>query len=234
MSFVRAEDPALLSEILADRRSSALGLRRLAPTVLAAEAPPQEVLRALRELGLAPAAETSTGELVLGAATGRRVRRTPPRAAPQPRTGPPAPSVETLTGLVRSLRLSDDADRAGGSAPGQGNGRAGSGTGTEAATSGRSKAGRAGAVPGKVDPGPAPFMRATSPRVTLETVRSAAERRSAVWIAYVDGEGRTAHRLMEPLVIDEGRLSARDVSSSDVTVVPVHRIIAVASREDDR
>lgn len=215
MSFVRAEDPAMLGEILADRRSTPLRLRRIAPTVLAADVPAEEVLRGLRELGLAPAAETSTGVLILGGSAGRRARRTPPRPAPPPRTGPPAPSIETLTGLVRSWRLADDAEHVNGAAHDR---------------LGRlDRAGRVG-----TDPGPAPFMRATSPRVTLDTVRSAAERRAAVWIAYVDGEGRTAHRLVEPLVVDEGRLSARDVTSSDVTVVPVHRIIAVASREEDR
>lgn len=200
-SFVRAEDPAILSELMADRRTAGLGLRRLAPTVLATQAPAEEVLRVLRELGLAPAAETATGELLLGG--GDRPHRTPPRPAPQPRGPAQTPSEDALAGLVRSLRA---ADRAGGE--GEGTGR-----GTDGAPR-------------------APFMRPTPPSVSLARVRSAAERRASVWIAYVDGEGRTAHRLVEPLVVDEGRLSARDVRSSDVTVVPVHRIIAVSAGDE--
>ncbi|MEK8171402.1 helicase-associated domain-containing protein [Streptomyces sp. M19] len=37
-SYLRCDDDALLAEILADRRAAALRLRRLAPTVLAAQA----------------------------------------------------------------------------------------------------------------------------------------------------------------------------------------------------
>lgn len=39
-AYVRCDDDALLSEILADRRAATLRLRRLAPTVLAAQTSP--------------------------------------------------------------------------------------------------------------------------------------------------------------------------------------------------
>ncbi|WP_345713182.1 helicase-associated domain-containing protein, partial [Kineococcus glutinatus] len=64
-SFLRAEDPSALEELLVDRRCAPLGLRRLAPTVLAAAAEPGRVLAVLREVGVAPAAEGPDGELVL-------------------------------------------------------------------------------------------------------------------------------------------------------------------------
>ena len=59
--------------------ASALRLRRLAPTVVAAQAPVDQVLHGLRAMGYAPAAEASDGTVVV-----RRpdTRRTPPAPAP--------------------------------------------------------------------------------------------------------------------------------------------------------
>ncbi|MEU7477207.1 helicase-associated domain-containing protein [Lentzea sp. NPDC042327] len=51
---VRAEDPALLREIARSRSLAQLGLRFLAPTVLASAAPMPETLAALRAAGYAP------------------------------------------------------------------------------------------------------------------------------------------------------------------------------------
>jgi hypothetical protein len=47
-SYVRSEDEALVSEVLADRRLSGLTLRRLAPTVLATPHPAARLLDLLR------------------------------------------------------------------------------------------------------------------------------------------------------------------------------------------
>ncbi|WP_432572029.1 helicase-associated domain-containing protein [Kineococcus sp. SYSU DK005] len=105
-SYVRAEDPALLAELLSDRRCARLGLRPLAPTVLAAAADPEEVLAALRAAGVAPAAEGPDGELVLRRAA---VLRSGPRQPPRPVTGePPPPSPALLSAAVRSVRAGDE------------------------------------------------------------------------------------------------------------------------------
>ncbi|WP_432489016.1 helicase-associated domain-containing protein [Kineococcus sp. SYSU DK018] len=110
-SYVRAEDPAVLAELLSDRRCAQLGLRALAPTVLAAAAEPDEVLAALRAAGLAPAAEGPDGELVV-----RRpvALRSGARGLPRPVTGePPPPSPALLSAAVRSLRAGDEDAAAG-------------------------------------------------------------------------------------------------------------------------
>ena len=113
-AYVRAEDPALLAELLADRRAHVLRLRRLAPTVLAAQAKPAQVLDVLREIGVAPAAETPDGDVVL-----RRpaAHRTPPRQAPVPFTGPARPDEVALAAGVRVLRAVDAAGAHRGRAP---------------------------------------------------------------------------------------------------------------------
>ncbi|MEH6377604.1 helicase-associated domain-containing protein, partial [Streptomyces sp. KLMMK] len=74
-SYLRCDDEAMLAEILADRRSAPLRLRRLAPTVLAAQAPPDDLLEGLRAMGYAPAAESAEGDVVV---TRADARRTPP------------------------------------------------------------------------------------------------------------------------------------------------------------
>ncbi|NAZ84229.1 DNA-binding protein, partial [Kineococcus sp. R8] len=105
-SYVRAEDPSLLAELLGDKRCRSLGLRPLAATVLAATADPDEVLAVLRAVGVAPAAEGPAGELLLRRAT---ALRSGPRPVPRPVTGePPVPAHALLSAAVRSLRAGDD------------------------------------------------------------------------------------------------------------------------------
>lgn len=110
-SFLRAEDPAALEELLVDRRLAPLGLRRLAPTVLAAQAEGPVVLEALRKVGLAPAAEGADGTLLLQARTARRVAAR--RRRPVPVTAPRVPSAEELTEAVGRWRLVESGPRPG-------------------------------------------------------------------------------------------------------------------------
>ncbi|MBX4180171.1 helicase-associated domain-containing protein, partial [Streptomyces geysiriensis] len=72
-AYVRCDDDATLDEILADKRAAGLGLRRLAPTVLAAQADPAALLEGLRAMGFAPAAESAAGDVLIA----QRRRRAP-------------------------------------------------------------------------------------------------------------------------------------------------------------
>ncbi|WP_435860000.1 helicase-associated domain-containing protein [Streptomyces roseus] len=104
-SYVRCDDDGMLNEIMADRRSAGLGLRRLAPTVLAAQAEPGALLDGLRAMGYAPAAESQTGDVVVARAD---AHRTPPRSAPVPvPDGPPVPDTTLLAAAVRAIRAGD-------------------------------------------------------------------------------------------------------------------------------
>ena len=89
---LRSEDTALLNEIVADRRLRALGLRQLAPTVLAAGAPLQDVLPALRNAGYAPVAEAADGTPIVERAIAHRASANPPHQA---RANSPAKSRTT-------------------------------------------------------------------------------------------------------------------------------------------
>ncbi|MFF5633649.1 helicase-associated domain-containing protein [Streptomyces sp. NPDC012825] len=106
-AYVRCDDDTVLGEILADRRSAALGLRRLAPTVLAAQADPASLLDGLRAMGYAPAAESAEGDVLV---TRADAYRTPARTAPVPvPDGPPAPDATLLGAAVKAIRAGDRA-----------------------------------------------------------------------------------------------------------------------------
>nr|BFD84163.1 helicase-associated domain-containing protein [Streptomyces sp. Xyl84] len=109
-AYVRCDDDALLNEILADKRSAGLRLRRLAPTVLATPADPATLLEGLRAMGYAPAAESAEGDVLIARADSHR---TPPRTAPEPvPDGPPVPDATLLSAAVRAIRAGDLASTA--------------------------------------------------------------------------------------------------------------------------
>jgi hypothetical protein len=60
-AFLRADDEAALSELLHHPKAAALGLRRIAPTVLVTSTPIDVLLPRLRELGAAPVVEAADG-----------------------------------------------------------------------------------------------------------------------------------------------------------------------------
>jgi hypothetical protein len=254
-SFVRADDESVIAVLLAERRAAPLRLRRLAPTVLAAQAPAPAVLDLLRELGLAPVAESPDGDVVVS----RRERyrtgpRTPPRpAAPLPSPLGPPPSRATdaaLATVVATVRAADRlAEQAAGPAqsPGSGQGRGG-GTGQGPGTgqgrgggTGRGKrAGSEGlgggpvtgsgtgqaAPPGRVG---APELPAGETREVIARLRQAADRQEAVWIGYTDADGNAAPRLVQPLQVDGGRMLAVDRASQRIRTFVVHRVTGVTA-----
>ncbi len=112
-AYVRCDDEALLSEVLAAKRTGPLRLRRLAPTVLVSSSPLDVVLEALRAAGYAPAAEAPDGALLLARP---EARRTQLRPRPQ-RTAEHALGPEQAALSVTALRAGDLAARAARRAP---------------------------------------------------------------------------------------------------------------------
>ncbi len=104
-AYLRCDDEALLTRVLADRDVGALQLRRIAPTVVVSPAPVTRVLDLLREAGYAPAAESPDGELIaLGAEPARAPSRQAVRAA---RTQGATDSATRLSQLVQRVRSGD-------------------------------------------------------------------------------------------------------------------------------
>ncbi|MDQ1679131.1 MAG: hypothetical protein QOC93_4275 [Actinomycetota bacterium] len=108
-AYLRSDDEALLATVLADRRSEALRLRRLAPTVLVSTAPVNRLLDVLRDAGYAPVAEDAGGGVVLTRAEERRA--VTGRRSIRPGADLPLLDDERLAQVVRAARTGDVAAR---------------------------------------------------------------------------------------------------------------------------
>ncbi|WP_320778130.1 helicase C-terminal domain-containing protein [Streptomyces sp. CRN 30] len=199
-AYVRCDDDATLDEILADKRAAGLGLRRLAPTVLAAQADPAGLLEGLRAMGFAPAAESAGGDVLIARAD---ARRTPPRTAPEPvPDGPPVPDDALLTAAIRAIRAGD-----------------------LAATAPRKPG--AGASPAAGE------LPRTSAAETLATMQAAVLTGETLWIGYVNAEGAASQRVVAPVRVEGGFVTAYDHTADEVRTFALHRITGVAELADD-
>ncbi|WP_153813981.1 helicase C-terminal domain-containing protein [Streptomyces sp. SUK 48] len=198
-AYVRCDDDALLSEILADKRATALRLRRLAPTVLAAQSDPAALLEGLRAMGFAPAAESAEGDVLI---TRAHAHRTPPRTAPEPvPDGPPPPDATLLSAAIRAIRAGD-----------------------LAATAPRKPSG--------TDPAAGELPR-TSAAETLATVQAAVLTGDSLWIGYVNAEGAASQRVIAPIRVEGGFVTAYDHTADEVRTYPLHRVTGVAELAEE-
>jgi hypothetical protein len=182
-SFVRCEDPALLTQAISAPAVERLEVRALAPTVAVSLSPIAEVLAALRTAGFAPAAEDSTGAIVDIRSRGARV------PAPTRRRGyraPQGPTAQTLGAIVAVLK----------------------------------KAGTAPADGSRLDPAEA-----------MAQLHSAAHRQESVVIGYVDPAGVATQRVVAPINIRGGQLTAYDPAAGRVRDFAIHRVTSVVSAE---
>ncbi len=106
-AFLRCDDAALLSELLAHPVAARCGLRRLAPTVLVSPLALAALLEEVRGAGFIPVAEGADGQVVDLRAGARRAKA---RIQPTRRAiVPPTPSAEQLGAMVAALRSGDAA-----------------------------------------------------------------------------------------------------------------------------
>jgi hypothetical protein len=194
-AYVRCDDEAVLAELLADRRCAHLRLRRLAPTVLAADASVDALLDRLRELGYAPAAESPDGAVVVRRPDARRTPQRPPAA--RLTTDPPTPGATLLGAAVRALRAGDRAAR-------------GIASSWRGAGDGFGRLPRTGTV------------------VTLDRLRQAADTGTPLWIGYLDNHGSATGRLVDPIAVEGGYLTAYDHRLDRVHSFAIHRITGAA------
>ncbi|WP_436964183.1 helicase-associated domain-containing protein [Streptomyces sp. SudanB148_2056] len=195
-SYVRCDDDAVLNEILADKRAAGLGLRRLAPTVLAARTDPAALLEGLRAMGFAPAAESAEGDVLIARAD---AYRTPPRTPPEPvPDGPPVPDDTLLAAAIRAVRAGDLAFTAPRKPVG----------------------GEAGATPGE--------LPRTTAAETLAGLQAAVLTNDTLWIGYVNAEGGASQRVIAPIRVEGGFVTAYDHTADEVRTYPLHRITGVA------
>lgn len=187
-AFLRSDDETALTELLHHPKAGALGLRRLAPTVLISTTPIDVLLPRLRDLGAAPVVEAPDGTVrvtrpdLLRARTPKEHRR----GASGTAAASTAREAAKVASVVTAVRAGDRA---------------------------------ALARPSGVAP--------ATPMGSLAALREAVETRATVLIGYVDNHGTATERVVDPLSVEGGQLTAHDHRSDDVRTFAVHRISSV-------
>ena len=102
-AYLRCDEPALLDEVMGDRRTETLKLVRLAPTVVASGVSRTVLVDGLRRLGHHPVAEGGDGAMRLFRP---EVRRAEPAKAPSEPSSA-APSADRVRDIVRAVRAGD-------------------------------------------------------------------------------------------------------------------------------
>ncbi|MEW2356314.1 helicase-associated domain-containing protein [Spirillospora sp. NPDC029432] len=198
-SYVRTDSPATLDEILADRRSGALRLHRLAPTVLASGLDRAELLEALRQMGLAPVAESPGGGIIVTRPDVLRADPPPTAEIVRVRPGGEPADDSMIAAAVRALRAGDEAARH-------------------------------GAEQARLRTGEPPRSPAAA---TVDRLREAVTRGVRVWIGYLDQQGRSSSRIVEPVRVEGGFLTGYDATRAAVQRFALHRITGVAELGDE-
>ncbi|MEW2284951.1 helicase C-terminal domain-containing protein [Streptomyces sp. NPDC047841] len=73
----------------------------------------------------------------------------------------------------------------------------------------------------------------TSAAETLATVQAAVLTGDSVWIGYVNAEGAASQRVIAPIRVEGGFVTAYDHTADEVRTFPLHRITGVAELADD-
>lgn len=194
-AYLRCDDEALLRRVLGDRDIEALGLRRIAPTVVVANAPVARILEVLRAAGYAPAAESPDGAVV---ALGGEAPRAPSRPASRvPRARAATGSQAQLGELVRRMRAGDQLAE----------------------------------MTRRVSPGGQRVPGVTS-AATLGLLREAIRGGRRIWLGYVDQQGRSSQRTIEPISMAAGTLRGHDLDTGRLEAFALHHITGVGVVED--
>jgi hypothetical protein len=107
-AYVRCDDPAVLDEVMADRRAAPLRLRRLAPTVVVSRTARATLVDSLRAMGYAPVAESLEGDVLVTRADARRTEAGPAQRGTPVASGP---EPHVVAAAVRAIRAGDEARR---------------------------------------------------------------------------------------------------------------------------
>ncbi|NEB12411.1 WYL domain-containing protein, partial [Streptomyces coelicoflavus] len=73
----------------------------------------------------------------------------------------------------------------------------------------------------------------TSAAETLATMQAAVLTGEALWIGYVNAEGAASQRVIAPIRVEGGFVTAYDHTADEVRTYPLHRITGVAELADD-
>lgn len=92
---------------------------------------------------------------------------------------------------------------------------------------------RASTTPRKQPPSTNGDLPRTSSAETLATMQAAALTGEAVWIGYVNAEGSASQRVIAPIRVEGGFVTAYDHTADEVRTYPLHRVTGVAELAED-
>jgi hypothetical protein len=92
---------------------------------------------------------------------------------------------------------------------------------------------RASTTPRKQPPSTSGDLPRTSSAETLATMQAAALTGEAVWIGYVNAEGSASQRVIAPIRVEGGFVTAYDHTADEVRTYPLHRVTGVAELAED-
>ena len=197
-TFIVSDDISALDAAEHDPALAGLGLRRLAPTVLAAKAAKRAVVTTLRQAGHSPVAEGAGGAVEPEHPTSVRASDRPRLGyswAARPHARPAPVTPEDATRAVEALRAGDahtlahrDSDHG------------------DCVDSDRR-------------------ITATDPAVTLEALREAAAGSTPVWLGVVGADGSATRLLFRPTSVEAGRAHGTVDGSDEPRTFSVHRLI---------
>ncbi|MDQ1649848.1 MAG: hypothetical protein QOG60_1905, partial [Frankiaceae bacterium] len=185
--YVRCDDPALLAEVVAARRTGAVDLRQIAPTVAVSSAPLDRVLEVLRGAGYSPAGEGADGALRIEQTVAERVPVPVRRSTASATSGVPPEHLRTTVTRLRRAASAADAARSGAV---------------------RTEVGGAITAPGQI----------------LTRLGEVVDAGGVVRMAYVNLEGRATERVVHPLLLSGGYLTAYDEHSGERRTFAASRI----------
>ncbi|MGI8899724.1 MAG: helicase-associated domain-containing protein, partial [Nocardioides sp.] len=202
-SFLRSDDDAALAELVHHPRAATLRLRRIAPTVVVSDVSLDVLLPRLRDLGASPVVEASDGTVRLARREVHRARTPVVRKAVSDPVGPGSHDARSATRAAARVAATVTAIRAGDRA---------------------AESRPAASVDGRTPRG--------TPAATMAVLREAADVGQPVWIGYVDNHGSTGERVVDPVKVEGGWLTAYDRRSDEVRGFAVHRITAAQPMRD--
>ncbi len=186
--YVRAEAPAELDALVADRSLAGLRLRRVTSTVAVSDSPADVLLDRLRATSRAPVLESPGGDLLV---SGRPATRRASKQARDPVSTPPPLSAVEATAVSAAVRAGDRAVRA---------------------------------RPAGIS---APNVRRSGSLDAVAALRDAAQGGASVWLSYLDQAGTLTERVVDPLRVEAGWLTAHDHRSGRRQSFALHRISRV-------
>ena len=68
---------------------------------------------------------------------------------------------------------------------------------------------------------------------TLEVLKAAVAEGGSLWLGYVDNDGVTGERVVDPVAVSGGQLTAYDHRTDSVRQFAVHRVTGVAPLTSD-